>query len=251
MSETVASQSVLLTENRGAVRILRLNRPEKMNALNTALTQALLDSLSAADSDRSVRAIMLCGAGRAFCAGADVSEFKELTPDQQDKVTARAELSCRTQSILQKLSKPVIAAVHGVAMGGGAGLAIGADMMVAAADGVRFGYPELKHSIVPALVMTGIVHNLGRKAAFELISLGRILNGAELVQFGLANRVVANDAVEAEALAIAEQWAAADHRALAAAKSLFYRVADLPYDAAMAAGRDVNALMRSFREAGR
>jgi enoyl-CoA hydratase/carnithine racemase len=251
MSETVASQSVLLTENRGAVRILRLNRPEKMNALNTALTQALLDSLSAADSDRSVRAIMLCGAGRAFCAGADVSEFKELTPDQQDKVTARAELSCRTQSILQKLSKPVVAAVHGVAMGGGAGLAIGADMMVAAADGVRFGYPELKHSIVPALVMTGIVHNLGRKAAFELVSLGRILNGAELVQFGLANRVVANDAMEAEALAIAEQWAAADHRALAAAKSLFYRVADLPYDAAMAAGRDVNALMRSFREAGR
>jgi enoyl-CoA hydratase/carnithine racemase len=251
MSETVTSQSVLLTENRGAVRILRLNRPEKMNALNTALTQALLDSLSAADSDRSVRAIMLCGAGRTFCAGADVSEFKELTPDQQDKVTARAELSCRTQSILQKLSKPVVAAVHGVAMGGGAGLAIGADMMVAAADGVRFGYPELKHSIVPALVMTGIVHNLGRKAAFELISLGRILNGAELVQFGLANRVVANDAVEVEALAIAEQWAAADHRALAAAKSLFYRVADLPYDAAMAAGRDVNALMRSFREAGR
>jgi enoyl-CoA hydratase/carnithine racemase len=251
MSETVASQSVLLTENRGAVRILRLNRPEKMNALNTALTQALLDSLSAADSDRSVRAIMLCGAGRAFCAGADVSEFKDLTPDQQDKVTARAELSCRTQSILQKLSKPVIAAVHGVAMGGGAGLAIGADMMVAAADGVRFGYPELKHSIVPALVMTGIVHNLGRKAAFELVSLGRILNGAELVQFGLANRVVANDAMEAEALAIAEQWAAADHRALAAAKSLFYRVADLPYDAAMEAGRDVNALMRSFREAGR
>jgi enoyl-CoA hydratase/carnithine racemase len=251
MSETVTSQSVLLTENRGAVRILRLNRPEKMNALNTALTQALLDSLSAADSDRSVRAIMLCGAGRTFCAGADVSEFKELTPDQQDKVTARAELSCRTQSILQKLSKPVVAAVHGVAMGGGAGLAIGADMMVAAADGVRFGYPELKHSIVPALVMTGIVHNLGRKAAFELISLGRILNGAELVQFGLANRVVANDTVEVEALAIAEQWAAADHRALAAAKSLFYRVADLPYDAAMAAGRDVNALMRSFREAGR
>jgi enoyl-CoA hydratase/carnithine racemase len=251
MSETVASQSVLLSENRGAVRILRLNRPEKMNALNTELTQALLDSLLAADSDGGVRAIMLCGAGRAFCAGADVSEFKELTPDQQDKVTARAELSCRTQSILQKLSKPVVAAVHGVAMGGGAGLAIGADMMVAAAEGVRFGYPELKHSIVPALVMTGIVHNLGRKAAFELVSLGRILNGQELMQLGLANRVVANDHVEAEALAIAEQWAAADHRALAAAKSLFYRVADLPYDAAMAAGKDVNALMRSFRETGR
>lgn len=251
MSDTPAAQDPLLTEDRGAVRIIRLNRPDKMNALNTALTQALLDALIAADADRNVRAVMLCGAGRAFCAGADLSEFKELTPDQQDKVTARAELTCRTQSMSQKLSKPVVAAVRGVAMGGGAGLAIGSDMMVVAAEGVRFGYPELKHSIVPALVMTGLVHNLGRKAAFELISLGRILNGQELIDFGLANRLVPTEQVEVEALAIAEQWAAADPRAMAAAKSLFYRVADLPYDAAMAVGRDVNALMRSFREAGR
>ena len=249
MSDT-AAPSVLLTEDRGAVRIVRLNRPDKMNALNTALTQALLDALTAADADTNVRAIVLCGAGRAFCAGADLAEFKDLTPNQQDRVTARADLTCRTQSMLQKLSKPVVAAVHGVAMGGGAGLAIGSDMVVAASEGVRFGYPELKHSIVPALVMTGLVHNLGRKAAFELVSLGRILNGAEMIELGIANRLAPAEEVEAEAVKIAEQWAAANPRAMAAAKSLFYRVADLPYDAAMAAGKDVNALMRSFREAG-
>jgi enoyl-CoA hydratase/carnithine racemase len=99
--------------------------------------------------------------------------------------------------------------------------------------------------------MAGLVRNLGRKLAFELISLGRILDGRELLDLGLANRLVAPDQVEAEALAIAEQWAAADPRAMAAAKSLFYRAADLPYDAAMAAGRDVNMLMRSFREGDR
>lgn len=246
-----AAQDVLLTEDRGAVRIVRLNRPDKMNALNTVLTQALLDALLAADADVNVRAVVLCGAGRAFCAGADLAEFKDLTPDQQDKVTARADLTCRTQSMLQKLSKPVVAAVHGVAMGGGAGLAIGSDMVVAASDGVRFGYPELKHSIVPALVMTGLVHNLGRKAAFELVSLGRILNGAEMIDLGIANRLAPAEEVEAEAVKIAEQCAAANPRAMAAAKSLFYRVADLPYDAAMAAGKDVNALMRSFREGGK
>lgn len=251
MPDTASAQDVLLTEDRGPVRIIRLNRPDKMNALNTALTQALLDALVAADAAADVRALVLCGAGRAFCAGADVAEFKELTPDQQDRVVARADLTCRTQSILQKLSKPVVAAVHGVAMGGGAGLAIGADMMVAAAEGVRFGYPELKHSIVPALVMTGLVHNLGRKAAFELISLGRILNGQEMIDLGIANRLAPVAEVEAQAVAIAEQWATADRRAMAAAKSLFYRVADLPYDAAMAVGKDVNALMRSFREAGK
>ena len=124
-------------------------------------------------------------------------------------------------------------------------------MVVAASEGVRFGYPELKHSIVPALVMTGLVHNLGRKAAFELVSLGRILNGAEMIDLGIANRLAPAEEVEGEAVKIAEQWAAANPRAMAAAKSLFYRVADLPYDAAMAAGKDVNALMRSFREGGK
>ena len=238
---------LLLTENRGPIRILRLNRPEKLNALNTALTQALLDGLLAADADASVRAVVLTGLGRGFCAGADLAEFKNLTPAHQHHVLARADLTCRTQSMLQKLSKPIVSAVRGVALGGGAGLAIGCDMMVAGAD-LKFGYPELKHSIVPALVMTALQRALGRKAAFELISLGRTLEAEEARSLGLANRVATPDQVEAAALAIAETWAQASPAAMMAAKALFYRVADLPYDAAMAAGRDVNALMRGFRE---
>jgi enoyl-CoA hydratase/carnithine racemase len=148
---------------------------------------------------------------------------------------------------LQKITKPIVSAVRGVAMGGGAGLAIGCDMMVAGAD-LKFGYPELKHSIVPALVMTGLQRQLGRKVAFELISLGRLLGAEEAQSLGLANRVAAPESVLDTALEIARAWAEAHPMAMAAAKSLFYRVADLPYDAAMAAGRDVNALMRGFRE---
>jgi enoyl-CoA hydratase/carnithine racemase len=238
---------VLLIENEGRVRILRMNRPDKLNALNTALTQALLDALEAADADEGVRAVVLTGEGRGFCAGADLAEFKDLTPEHQNRVIKRADLTCRTQSILQKLSKPVVSAVRGVAVGGGAGLAIGCDMMVAGAD-LKFGYPELKHSIVPALVMTGMQRQLGRKIAFELISLGRLLGAEEAQALGLANRVVAPEAVLDAALEIARAWAKASPMAMAAAKDLFYRVADLPYDAAMAAGRDVNALMRGFRE---
>ncbi len=241
---------MLLTEDRGALRILRINRPDKLNALNTELTQALLDALEAADADESVRAIVLTGEGRGFCAGADLAEFKDLAPGRQPLVVKRADLTCRTQSILQKLSKPVVSAVRGVAVGGGAGLAIGCDMMVAGTD-LKFGYPELKHSIVPALVMTGLQRQLGRKVAFELISLGRLLGAEEAHALGLVNRVVAPDAVLDTALEIAGAWAVANPLAMAAAKSLFYRVADLPYDAAMAAGRDVNALMRGFREAGK
>lgn len=246
MPET-AHDPILTEETRGAVRILWLNRPDKLNALNTALTQALHDALVNANNDEAVRAIVLAGKGRSFCAGADLAEFKDLTPAQQHLVLKRADLTCRTQSMLQGLRKPIVSAVQGAAAGGGAGLAIGCDMMVAGSD-LKFGYPELKHSIVPALVMTGLQRSLGKKAAFEMISLGRLIGADECLALGLANRVAAPDNVLATALEIAEQWAKANPMAMSAAKSLFYRVADLPYDAAMAAGKDVNALMRGFRE---
>lgn len=233
------------SEDRGAVRILWLDRPNKLNALDTALTQALHDGLQQADRDEPIRAVVLAGRGRAFCAGADLAEFKDLTPENQRGVLARADLTTRTQMLLQRMSKPIVSAVQGAAMGGGAGLAIGCDMMVAA-DDLRFGYPEMKHSIVPAIVMTSLQRQLGRKIAFELISLGRILGAAEVQALGLANRVVAPDSLLDAALEIATVWAAASPAAMAATKSLFHRVADLPYEAAMAAGRDVNALMRGF-----
>lgn len=246
MRERTEMPGCIIVEDRGAVRIIRMNRPDKLNALNTELTQGLLDALNATDGDEAVRAVVLAGEGKGFCAGADLSEFKDLTPDQQHRVLARADLTCWLQSKLQEMKKPVVSAVQGAAVGGGAGLAIGCDMMVAGAD-LKFGYPELKHDIVPALVMTGLQRQLGRKAAFEMVSLGRLIGAEEAQALGLANRVVRTDAVVDTALEIANQWAKANPMAMAAAKALFYRVADLPFDAAMAAGRDVNALMRGFR----
>ncbi|AOW91355.1 enoyl-CoA hydratase [Streptomyces olivaceus] len=237
---------MLLVEDRGAVRVLTLHRPDKLNALNTALTRALSDALTAAERDAGVRAVVLTGAGRAFCAGADLSEFSELTPDQPDAVLERAALTARLQTQMQDMGTPVVSAVRGAAVGGGAGLAIGADMAVAGTD-LKFGYPELRHSIVPALVMTGLQRHLGRKLAFELVSTGRLLSAAEAAEHGLVNRVVEPDEVEGAALEIAERWAAVEPRAIRAAKDLFYRVADLPTEAAMRAGQDVNALMRAFR----
>jgi enoyl-CoA hydratase/carnithine racemase len=242
-----AEEGRIIVEDRENVRILWMNRPDKLNALDTPLTQALHDALGAANANEGVRAIVLAGKGRSFCAGADLDEFKDLTPKQQHRVIKRADLTCRTQSLMQKLDKPIVSAVQGAAVGGGAGLAIGCDMMVAATD-LKFGYPELRHSIVPALVMTGLQRAVGRKAAFEMISLGRLIGAEEARALGLANRVVAPEAAVEEAVSIAQKWASANPTAMAAAKSLFYRVADLPYEAAMAAGRDVNIMMRGFRE---
>ncbi|SFQ76338.1 enoyl-CoA hydratase/isomerase family protein [Amycolatopsis rubida] len=237
---------MLLTEDHDAVRVLTLNRPDKLNALDTALTRALDTALDEAGRDPGVRAVVLTGAGRGFCAGADLNEFSSLTPDQPDAVLERAALTARLQTRMQQLPVPVVAAVRGAAVGGGAGLAIGADMVVAGSD-LKFGYPELKHSIVPALVMTGLVRQLGRKLAFELVSTGRLLTAAEALSYGLVNQVAEPSEIVPAALAIAQRWASVEPRALAAAKDLFYRVADLPTDAAMRAGQDVNALMRGFR----
>lgn len=238
---------VLFIEDRGAVRIIRLHRPNTLNALNTELTQAIHDALLDAEKNDIVRAIVLTGGERAFCSGADLAEFASLTPANQELVEKRADLTCRTQAMMQSLSKPVVSAVCGAAVGGGAGLAIAADMMVAGTN-LKFGYPELKHSIVPALVMTGLQRSLGRKAAFEMVSLGRLIGAEEALRLGLANRVVEPDAVLDTAIGIAEQWAASHPKAMAAVKQLYYEVSDLPYEKAMAAGKAVNARMRSFRE---
>jgi enoyl-CoA hydratase/carnithine racemase len=239
---------VLLSERRDAVLTLTLNRPDKRNALNQALTQSLLDALHAAEADAGVRSIVLTGAGTAFCAGADLAEFKEMGPDQTKLVEQRAGLTMELQGIFATLSKPVITAINGFAMGGGAGLALAGDMAVMA-SGAKLGYPEVKHGIVAAIVMANLLRNVGRKAAFELVSLGEPVDAQRALTLGLVNRVVAPDQLMTEATALAEKLAAVSAPAMAATKQLFYRVMDLPFAQALEQGREVNKRMRAFRNA--
>lgn len=238
--------SVLLTEDRGAIRILTLNRPEKRNALNHELTKAVVDGLAAAETDEAIRAIVLTGAGKGFCAGADLSEFKDLTPDHAERVAARAELTSTLQSTIADMNTPVVAAVHGAAIGGGAGLALAADMLVVA-DTVKLGFPELRHDIVPALVMPNVARHFSRKMGFDLISTGRLLTAPELAACDVANRVTSQDDLLPGALAIAETWTGFNTRAMAAAKQLFYDVIEDTPENGFARGREVNKAMRGFR----
>jgi len=240
--------TVLLTEDRGAVRVLTMNRPEKRNALNSELTQGLLDALRKADVDDAVGAIVLTGAGQGFCAGADLSEFKDL----QAGVAAenRAELTMQLHLAFSRISKPVVSAINGHAMGGGAGLAIAADIAVMA-DSARIGYPEPKHGIVAAIVMANLVRQIGRKAAFELVALGEPVDAHHALELGMVNRVVPAAEVMAHALALAEKLAAVKRPAMAETKRLFHEVADLPLAAALERGRDTNKRMRNFAQLGK
>src|SRR6185369_1464643 len=211
----------LLTEDRGPVRILTMSRPEKRNALNTALTRALLDGLHAADAAGPVAAVVLTGAGQGFCAGADLSEFKDLTPEKQHLVDERAELTMQLHLAFPKMAKPVVTAINGAAMGGGAGLAIAGDLAVMA-EGAILGYPETRHGIVAAIVMANLVRQTGRKRAFELVSLGEALTAQQALAFGLVNRVVPDKDVLSGALAFAETLSQIKTEAMRATKQLFH-----------------------------
>jgi enoyl-CoA hydratase/carnithine racemase len=238
----------LLIEDQQAVRVLTLNRPDKHNALNTELTQGLLDALRAADADDRINAVVLTGAGKSFCAGADTTEFSSLTPQDPGAVSRRADLTTSLHLVFSQMSKPVISAVRGNALGGGAGLAIACDMVVMA-ETVRFGYPELKHGIVAAVVLANLVRQVGRKQAFELVAMAEPIDGARALALGLCNRVAPDGEVLAVALGLAQRLAGWSPIAMATTKRTFHRASDLSLGQALDVGRDANVMMRGFRQA--
>jgi enoyl-CoA hydratase/carnithine racemase len=237
----------LLVEDRGGVRLLTMNRPDKRNALNSELTQALLDAVRAAEREENVGCLVLTGAGPGFCAGADLSEFKGL--QDPNAAQARAELTMQLQLSFSRISKPVVTAINGAAMGGGAGLALAADLALMA-QSAKLGYPEVKHGIVAAIVMANLVRQVGRKAAFELVSLGEPVDAAKALALGMVNRVVPDADLLPQSLAIAEKLAAFPRPAVQETKRLFHEVADLALEPALERGRDANKRMRNFQKLG-
>jgi len=233
----------LLIEDRGTIRIITLNRPEKRNALDMALTRDLLEALRTADAEEGMHCVVLTGAGPGFCAGADLAEFKGLKDPKAAKM--RAELTMQLHLAFSKMITPVVTAINGAAMGGGAGLAIAGDLAVMA-ESAKLGYPETKHGIVAAIVMANLVRQIGHKAAFELVALGEPIGAARALELGMVNRVVPDAKLMDEALALAQKVAAVSRPAMAHTKSLFHEVVDLPLPKALARGRDLNKRMRNF-----
>jgi enoyl-CoA hydratase/carnithine racemase len=226
---------VVQIEDRDRVRILTMNRPDKLNALDNALTTALLDALLQADADAGVHAVVLTGAGRGFCAGADVTEFAGMSLGAHPEAAeARARLTTRLHAAFVGIEVPVICAVNGVAMGGGCGLALAGDMAVAA-ESAAFGYPEAKRNLV---------RQVGRKAAYELVSLGEKVDAQRALALGMVNRVVPDGAALPEALRMAAAIASQSRPVQRATKRLFHRVADMKLLDALEIGRDANLMMR-------
>jgi enoyl-CoA hydratase/carnithine racemase len=235
----------LLIENQGAVRILTMNRPEKRNALNTELTEKLLQAFRDADKDDAVGAVVLTGAGPGFCAGADLAEFKGLQDPQAAE--KRADLTMNLHLIFSRITKPVVTAINGSAMGGGAGLALAGDLAVMA-DTAKLGYPETKHGIVAAIVLANLVRQVGRKAAFEMVSLAEPISAPRALELGMINRVFSEKDLLPETLKMAERLASVSRPAMAETKRLFHEVSELGLEEALKRGRDANRRMRTFQK---
>lgn len=207
-----ADSSPVTTHDHDAVRVVTVNRPDKLNALNAATLDALDQAFRLAIDDASVRVIVLTGAGpKAFVAGADIAEMSTLTAVQGRDFSLRGQRMMRR---IERCPKPVIAMVNGFALGGGLELAMCCHLRIAA-DTARIGQPEINLGLIPGFGGTQRLLRLaGRAATLELCLLGTPIGAERARELGIVNRVVAADDLEAQTLAIAAQLAQAAPLAL-------------------------------------
>lgn len=233
----------LFDENRGPVKILTLNRPEKRNALNDALIGALKDAIRTADEDDSLRAIVIRGAGKDFCSGADLSALQKIASATYEENLEDAKSLAELFTLIREAKVPVIAAVHGRALAGGCGLATGCDIVLAT-ETARFGYPEVKIGFVPAIVMAILRRNLGEKLSFELVTQGFEFSAKEAKELGLVNRLFPEEGFANAVLDYASVYTKISASAVRLTKSLLYRMDGMQFPEALEAGAETNAEAR-------
>ena len=203
----------LLLEDRGAVRRISINRPEKLNALNRETISELQVAFSQARHDDAIRAVILAGSGeKAFVAGADISELASVTPMQAQEFSRKGQ---QLMTLIERLGKPVIARLQGFALGGGMELAMACHLRIAS-DKARVGQPEINLGLIPGFGGTQRMLRLaGRAATLELCLTGAPIDAARAFALGLVNRVVAPEQLDTEVDALANQLASSAPRALA------------------------------------
>lgn len=212
-------EAAVLAERRGPLLLLRLNRPQVRNALNAELVAALHAELLAAQSEAQVRCVVLCGAGRAFSAGADLKALQDLGRASSEENKADSQRLADLLHLIYTGSKPVVAAVEGAAVAGGAGLASACDLVVAGAE-ARFGYTEVRLGFVAAIVMVFLLRSVGEKHARELLLTGRLVSAQEAYRMGLINEVVPDGQAETRALELAAELAQGSATALATTREM-------------------------------
>jgi methylglutaconyl-CoA hydratase len=237
------------SQDAGIARIT-LNRPEKRNALNDEMLDALLDALNRSAIDESVRVVLIRGAGQDFCAGMDIALLSQSANAGVIEHLAMAQKVAGVFLCMRKHPRPLVAAVQGRALGGGAGIATACDLVLAA-DSAQFGYPEVKIGFMPAIVMSLLRRSVGEKRAFEVLTMGEPFGAAQAREFGVVNYVYPETAFDAEVEKFVTALASRSGTAVGLTKRLLYHIDSMSFEAAMEAGIEANALSRMTEDARR
>ncbi len=233
----------LLYDRRDQIVRITLHRPEKRNALDTQLVTELKEAVGESARDPECRVVVIAGAGQDFCSGADLASLEKIAQagvlENMDDARDMAELFLA----IRKHHRPVIAAVQGRALAGGCGLATACDIVLAS-ESARFGYPEVNIGFVPAMVMAMLRRTVSEKAAFELVATGSIIAALRAYELGLVHHVYPDERFPAEVDAYAARLAAQSASAVMLSKRLLYQTDCVPFEAALEAGIEVNAIAR-------
>lgn len=227
----------------GSVARITLNRPEKRNALNNAVIAGLKQNLKKAAADKNVRVIVISGAGKDFCSGADLSALQKIAGASVAENSEDARSLLELFLLIRAIQVPVVAAVTGRALAGGCGLATACDLVLASAS-ARFGYPEVKIGFVPAMVMAILRRNVSEKRAFELITRGAEIGAEQGKELGLVNQVFADESFEADVRAYVSDFEKMSRSAMGLTKTLLYQMDGLAFAEALETGADVNVIAR-------
>ncbi|MEZ5907742.1 MAG: enoyl-CoA hydratase [Hyphomicrobiaceae bacterium] len=245
--------SPLLVTRTGKATVFTLNRPEARNALSEAMLDALADALAAVAGDDATRVVVLSAAGSVFCAGHDLKELSARRTDADAGRAYFADIMSRCAGVMQaivRLPKPVIAAVAGTATAAGCQLVASCDLAVAG-QGARFCTPGVNIGLFCSTPMVALTRNMPRKRAMEMLLTGDMLEADAAADYGLVNRVVPDDRVLDEALAMARRIAGKPAATVAIGKEAFYRQLELPLAEAYAYASEVmvtNMLHADARE---
>ena len=233
----------LLHQVQGRVLTLTLNRPHKRNALDSRMVEALQAALVEARNDPVVRVVLLRGAGPDFCAGADLVEMERITSMGPEQSLADALRMGNLFVQMRDLTKPVVAAVHGRALGGGCGLATACDVVLLRED-AELGYPEVHLGFVPALVMTLLRRKVSEGRVFELATLGERFSAADALAWGIATRVISANDFDGSVMAYASELARRAPSSVALSKTLLYDLDSLGFKDGIARAAQINVAAR-------
>ena len=239
----MSKSEVVLYAVEGAVARITLNRPEKRNALNDAVIAGIKQGLRSAAADKNVRVVVISGAGKDFCSGADLSALQKIAEASVAENSEDARSLLELFLLIRALQVPVVAAVTGRALAGGCGLATACDLVLASSS-ARFGYPEVKIGFVPAMVMAILRRNVSEKRAFELITRGAEIGAEQAKEFGLVNQVFADESFEAEVRTYVSEFEKMSASAMGLTKTLLYQMDGLAFPEALETGADVNVIAR-------